>query len=592
MIVSIATAWNASVGGINAFNIELTRAIARTVDMPVVCGVTSASGEEIASACRDGVVLVVIPCDGDGKPQLESGETIMSAIGAEAPADVRLWIGHDLVSGEAAAAGAANHGGELALIHHMDYQSYQNFGGDRGNDAAGNQRRQIRLFQTPDAILFGVGSWLAYNVSRLGARKSHVIVPGFPGIVGVAERLPTDRLLAVTAGRFSEGTERLKRIGAALDGFATAVRDGVDLALLKRSSMTVLGVTEVEMQKDLHLRAETLAGRPINVIAARFDDDPTAVAELASVSDLVVVPSRHEGFGLVGWEAIGTETPLIIGDGTGLAHQLKTTLDGMEQGLVSILDLDGSDRDVQKIAEAVRRIAGDLEGAIGRARRLRSRLVSELSCDWTTAATDFLVATGMVSAAEAAGSSITADPPVNFGEERQNNFERCVELGASAVQGSTRRSVEIVAELRFGVTEIKVEDIEAELSLKRVTLEVRPRTGRLRMQERLGEGARSTPGLEAKAGGVWYVKPVDGDRLDRKMLGNESLCVVESTGEHSAVVDVEVTTSRQDIRCDISSKRRVSKAAEKVMAVFLKDCACKPVSGHVILSTAIVREQA
>lgn len=590
MIVTIASAWNASAGGINAFNIELTRALAKIANQPVICAVTGASDEDVRSAAQDNVTLVLVSASEDGKPAPNCAGEIMLSIPSDSPTEVQLWIGHDLVSGEAAANASASYGGKLALFHHMDYQSYQNFGGDRGDQAMANHRRQIKLFRDSPATLFGVGSWLTDNVARLGGRDAHTIIPGFPAIEAVPARVQTDRLLVVTAGRFSPSTEPLKRIGSALDGFAMAVRDGRDLSRLRHPTMTMLGVTETEMQTILHSRATTLAERPVNVIAAKFDDDPTAVAELASISHVVIVPSRHEGFGLVGWEAIGTGTPLILGEGAGLAHQLKLTLDGQEQGLVNILDLNGSERDSDQIALAIRRIAADVPTAIRRAARLRTQLKAELSCEWSTAANEVLIATGIITSSGSQDLCV-GDQPVIFVDDQQNHFERCVELGVSAVQGSTRRSVELVAELRFGVTEIEVEDIEAELALERVTLQVKPRTGRLRRADRLGEGKRETPGVKAQAGGVWIVEPIGGKHLDSKAMGDESLCVVESTGEHQAIVDVEVTTARRHIRCTLRSKRRLSKTVERVMGVFLKDCIYKPSSGHVVLSTATVREE-
>ncbi len=593
MIVTIASAWNASAGGINAFNIELTRALARVSGRRVCCAVTTVSDEDRLSARSDGVILVAIDSGVDGKPTDGAGSQAFQALHGSHAADVCLWIGHDLVSGTAASVAAASHGGRLALIHHMDYASYQNFRGDRGDEAVANSRLQMRLLGNPQATLFGVGRWLADNAARLGGRDAHVIIPGFPAFRGVNTRDRTDRLQVLTAGRFNVGTEPLKRIGTAIDGFALAVREGRDLALLERPTMIVLGTSGSDLQTMLHARATDVAGRPVNVVPAGFDDDPAAFAELASRAHLVVVPSRHEGFGLVGWEAIGTGTPLIIGSGAGLAHQLRMSLDGREQGLASILDLDGSDEDAGRIALAIRKVAADLPGALRRAESLRRHLAAEHACDWSTAATDLLAKVGLAEAAGRHDPSSSLQPSPTFRETGTNHVERCVELGVTAVQGSTRRSVELVAELRFGTTEIEIDNgnIEAEIALEKVTLEVRPRSGRLRRADRLGEGRRPVPGVRAKAGGVWLIEAADGRMLDAKVLGDDSLCVVESTGEHPAIVDVEVTVARRHIHCEIRSKRKLSGTAKKVMGVFLKECVRKPVSGHSVLSTAVVSEE-
>ena len=370
MIVTFASAWSASNGGINAFNFELSRALAKSTKQPLFCAVTDPSLEEIALAEKDGVTLIKVKATPDGKPSPDCADNIIEALSG-GNGTVQLWVGHDLISGDAAVRAASTHGGRLALVHHMDYLSYQNISGDRGDHTYDNYERQMKLFRTEEATLFGVGSWLTDNASRLGNRRAHCLVPGFPNISGSQHRVSTDRLMVVSAGRFDEKAEPLKQISSALDGFALALRHSTSFPMLQSATMSILGVDGTEDQKALHARAEELAGRPVNIVPAGFRNDPTAVARLASTSHLVVVPSRHEGFGLVGWEAIGTETPLIIGSNTGLAHLLRKTLDGREAGLVSIVKFDGSDQDRERISEAIQNVARDLSTALRRASTLR-----------------------------------------------------------------------------------------------------------------------------------------------------------------------------------------------------------------------------
>lgn len=588
MIVTLASAWSASNGGINAFNYELARALARTSRQQLVCAVTEISAEDVASAALEGITLIKVTGTEDGKPSPDSAREIIDALGSDNP--VRLWIGHDLVSGDAAVKAVAEHGGELALIHHMDYLSYQNITGDRGDGAYENNAHQTRLLQTTGATLFGVGHWLAVNAGRLGGRPAHCLIPGFPAVPGSTGRASMDRLLVVSAGRFDKKAEPLKRVGTALDAFAMAVRDGSDWPLLRSPTITMLGVDPSEDQKMLHARAAEIAGRPVNVVPAGFRNDPTAVARLASTSHLVIVPSRHEGFGLVGWEAIGTETPLIIGSNTGLANQLRKTLDGAEEGLVNILDLDGSARDGDRIARAIRKVAADLDGALRRAGKLKGSLKSELECSWSAAATTLLTAVGMMDGSGGLAPINAGRTATKFSDRPDNPYKRCVELNASAAQGSTRQSVEVIAELRFGVAKIKADDIDAQIALKKVTLGVTPRNGRIAKGDRLGEGARAVPGVEAHSGGIWVIEPTEGHHLTRRLLGSEALCVVESTGEDSAVIDLEVTADLQDVQCTLITGRKLTKNQRKVIDIFLKDCICHPVSGEVILSSTTLRE--
>lgn len=158
MIVLYATEWSPRQGGINAFNLGVGGAIAKISNKPVVCVVTAADDAERRSASTLGVELVVVDGDLDKRPTADGGAAVLAAareLGL--PASVDLWVGHDLITGFAAASAAEANGGTLALVHHMDYGSYQNLGGGAGDRTARNKKLQAKLFSTPDAIVFGVG---------------------------------------------------------------------------------------------------------------------------------------------------------------------------------------------------------------------------------------------------------------------------------------------------------------------------------------------------------------------------------------------------------------------------------------------------
>lgn len=594
MILFLATAWNASQGGINAFNIELARATARAGHR-VACAVTSIDDAARKNAADHGVCLIEVPSDQDGRPSIDCATAVVHALSRQDDDDrVQLWVGHDLITGEVAVRAAEQHGGALALIHHMDYIAYQNFGGERGNDAVANHKRQIELFSHPAAHIFGVGTYLKTNAARLAGREAHMLVPGFPAVVPSDMRSETTDLRVLTAGRFDVQTEPLKRIGTAVRGFARAVARGH--ALLRRlasPTMIVIGVEEGQRLKALVGEAEKLAGVPVNLVPAAFDQDPGAVAALAARSHLVVVPSRHEGFSLVGWEAIGTATPLIIGRGTGLAQLLETVLKGQADGLLQVLPFDGSDADEELIAQAILNVAENPVQWLERARLLRDRLEAELSCTWDDTALEFLMRAGVGQRQPLSASrrSRQTQADQSFVDAGKDHFPRCAEMRLSAAQGSSSQSLELVAELRFGITELAVDDIRADIGVKRAILEVKPRGSRLASAERLGEGNRSSPGVAARAGGAWILTSPENGTLLGRSLGAESLCIVENRSGTPLAVDVEVTAARADIICDITApKGRLSTATRKVMAVFLKEALWNRESENLILCQGQLRE--
>lgn len=595
MILFIATAWSAAAGGINAFNIELARATAR-IGHKVACAVTDFDQTAFEAASAEGVILFQIPADENGKPIVDCTGPIAEFLRAEGLEGVSLYVGHDLVSGPAAARASQQLGGQLALVHHMDYLSYQNFTGDRADDALANQKRQISLFSIANAHVFGVGTFLRDNAALLGECNAGMLVPGLPSMaVGTSrQRLADFRVLS--AGRFEMQTEQLKRIGTAVRGFARAVRDGrALLSQLSSPTMTIVGVEPGALGRDLFDQAATIAGVPVNIVPAGYDPDPQMVSKLSARSHLVVVPSRHEGFSLVGWEAVGTGTPLIIGRGTGLASLLNEILKGDEKGLVHVLPLDGSEADENLIAGAILEVAGNPADALDKARRLRTRIAAELCCTWEAAAEQLVSALDKDGkrAGHAATEGRAGAVAPEFTERCKDNFPRCVELGVSAAQGSTRQSLELIVELRFGITEFAHDGIRADIGINRATLEVRPRLARIARADRLGEGSRCLPGVEARAGGAWIINSSEEAVLLGRSLGTESLCLVEHSANEPLAVEVEVTAARNDVICNVTSaKGRLSTAQKKVMGIFLKDAMWKTETEHFILSSASLQERA
>src|SRR5690606_11724612 len=105
--------------------------------------------------------------DEERRPLADCSDEIVAYLAEHrATTAVDVWVGHDVISGEAALE-AAKTGGRAVLIHHMDFFDYQNLKGGSGEKAAKNHKRQSDLFSTEHAILFGVGTELANSAVRL-----------------------------------------------------------------------------------------------------------------------------------------------------------------------------------------------------------------------------------------------------------------------------------------------------------------------------------------------------------------------------------------------------------------------------------------
>lgn len=591
MIVLFGTEWGSQGGGISSFNTGLAQGLAELRPGRVACVVTKADHAQRRDALNAGVILFVVPQDENGFPIADKGRAV-AEINAGTGAEVELWVGHDVITGFAAASAAAALGGRLALIHHMDYPSYQNLGGGRGEDAISNHKRQIDLFCRPDAVLFGVGSWLRSNVETLGINEARLLVPGFPSI-RASQRRNTAQLQAVVAGRFTTKDEQLKRLTPAIEGFASAVaRSRKILPSLSQPSLKIIGLESQDRMLELEKLARDKAGGPVNIMPMGFDPDPKAAALLASRANLVIVPSAHEGFGLVGWEAIGTGTPLIIGRNTGLADQLQSTLDGVGNAGVQVVDLDGSEQDVQVLDAAVVKVAGDLLGALNSAARVRDRLVNQLGCTWLQTARDLLSGVDMLDDDRPALVPV-APVRASFAEvEPSDHLSRFLELRLSIGQSVSVDSMELIAEVRCGTIELEQDGWEIEVGLKRIALELSMKGARLSRSSRLGDPSRAYAGLEARSGGKWILSAQEGAVLINRVLGDESLAVVESSNEGPIRLSLDATAGRSDFHCEVRHEgKELRPTTERVLAAFIKEKMTSPGTSQITLSTAVVQEK-
>ena len=60
----------------------------------------------------------------------------------------------------------------------------------------------------------------------------------------------------------------------------------------------------------------------LNVVACKYTSERLLLWQRLTQCHVAVMPSRHEGFGLVGWEAISASIPLIVSKNSGLYQQL------------------------------------------------------------------------------------------------------------------------------------------------------------------------------------------------------------------------------------------------------------------------------
>ncbi|TAT84823.1 glycosyltransferase [Rhizobium ruizarguesonis] len=602
LIVLIATEWGPAEGGINAFNQSLAVALAKVggASVKIACAITGWSHDASVKAAKEGVMLIPVKGDDGGRPLETCGAEIVAWLASHGMTEsVSIWVGHDVVTGGAAVT-AADHGGRVALIHHMDYHDYQNLVPGRGDKTTRNHKHQTELFSTNDAIIFGVGSELAETASRLSLSdsKAGVLIPGFPP--SFKRNNSGDRSVrAFASGRFETNSEPLKqsRLAAAALGLAVKKSNGL-IEALGAASISFMGVEEARINSgELENLVFNEAGRHVNVVPGGFENDPGAIVDQLVQSNIAIMPSYREGFGLAGWEAIGCEVPLVLGRETGLFKFIEKTLGGAGTGCIAGIDLKGGDLhpdDKESVATAIMKIAKNLRKAKADAVALKKQLIAEHGCSWNNAADQFyahLEAENLVVARTSATPTDRLKYEDVFKYSHVNHFIECAELQVTTGQGSQPTDFEVLAELRFGTTAMQVSKLSVEVFLKQARLQVVPRGGNIR-GTRLGDPPHLLNGIEPRAGGVWAIgDPLGSDALHGKALGDESLCRIHAPTNTPSGATIELTAARQDIGCVFKSplgNKSPEKATEKVMQIFLQNCIVKDKSGYIVLSEATI----
>jgi hypothetical protein len=217
---------------------------------------------------------------------------------------------------------------------------------------------------------------------------------------------------------------KIKQGGLAVAGFASAVKGAFlnkgPAKLQENPQMRVIGIKEPEGDEEHALKelAFEKAGRQVNLIALPYDENREELLDELGRSNISMMLSWHEGFGLTGWEAIAGEVPLILSRQTGVWQLLQETLGKqIVEGYVRALEVRGREgdddtanflpQDEEAVREAIIDCTSKMEASRQAAAKLKQELKKELICTWTHTAKQFCDGLGIE------GSTRTTPIPVD-----------------------------------------------------------------------------------------------------------------------------------------------------------------------------------
>lgn len=324
----VADEWRSGSGGISTVNRELAIALAAAeVDAAVM--VPEASEDDLRSASEAEVSLVT-PARIPGLNDREA--LLLRPISSEPEWEPDFIVGHGRVLGAYAAAQQQQFFPRAKRIHfvHTDAEQLESakeyLGGPSRMSTADERRKLERDLASSAHLIAGVGPLLAESMSDqlIGQSPQARVVCFLPGLragIDFADSPPPIRNRVLLLGRAEDFQS--KGIDIVADALLRVV-DEWPVSRSHRPSLLVRGVApsyadEVKANLD-----RVFEGRVEYSLRPYSDSEDELVQDLGQ-SKVLVMPSRHEGFGLSAYEAIASGTPVLISAESGLAQLLRAS---------------------------------------------------------------------------------------------------------------------------------------------------------------------------------------------------------------------------------------------------------------------------
>jgi glycosyltransferase involved in cell wall biosynthesis len=383
-LIGLATAWGPLHGGINSFNFDFLRGFATAfISIKVICIVNDADDVAIEDAKLSGVELRRLPF----RPESEVlDSTLSDAVFNLFRDDIvdREWvcIGHDVFSGGLANALAELYGGRSAVIHHMSYDTYKSYESGSSKIARDKVKLQKAIFEKAN-IRLAIGPLLRNELyDWFGYGSCEMLIPSLAEIEPV--QVPS-KWTTILFGRFNPTTDRLKQTKLGLAGAARCEREarangGLAKKLREGTRIKMFGI-DPDDESMLREFIGKEAGAVLDIKALPFTENRIELFDELRRSSVALMPSWHEGFGLVGWEAIAAAVPIILGKDSGLFRFLDEEFPGIGTGCVTAIDICGSEvdpyyreQDVEVLSKAIMELAADEQRAKRKAQNLKHLL--------------------------------------------------------------------------------------------------------------------------------------------------------------------------------------------------------------------------
>lgn len=384
-LLVVATEWDSRHGGLSTFNRDLCAALAGA-GARVVCYVPEATTEEKRRASEVNVEIVEALTMPGTKDTALLFQPPVLPVGFVPD----VVVGHDRITGAASVALSRYHysGSKRILFIHTspeEIEWHKEPGADStsATRAAERKREQLGLAEGCDLVV-AVGPHLAseFGTDLHGAGipvSIMELVPGLPDCPrNTAGTLPSS-VRCLILGRVED--YQLKGLDLAAKAFGRVVakwKQGNPPKLVVRGAPAG---TDAALMKRI---ADDSSPTELDIVIRHYSANETEIRNDLREASLVLMPSKKEGFGLVGLEAIACGVPTLISAQSGLAETVARCAPRLADEWILPVTGDA----VTKWADSIELLLTEREGAFARAAILRKQLDEEL--DWRRSAMEIL----------------------------------------------------------------------------------------------------------------------------------------------------------------------------------------------------------
>ena len=310
-VIILASEWGSSKGGLSTINRVLAIQLAKFPGIKVTFFLPKCCDKNKAEALSHGVSIV----EAERRPGYEELDWLSSP-----PDDLQIdvVVGHGVKLGKQAQFIRKSHKCRWVQVVHTDPEELGMFKCYENPISKGEQKHyvEVELCQMADLVV-GVGPKLTETFRKYlcwckNDQDVFELTPGVFADFACGEQVPVQRkhFSVLVFGRGDAEDFELK-------GFDIAARSVASLP-----DVTLVFVGAPDGKHDGIAKRFLDLGIPANRLRVRGYTDREALKRLFCEVDLVLMPSRTEGFGLTGLEGLSAGLPVIVSKNSGFGEAL------------------------------------------------------------------------------------------------------------------------------------------------------------------------------------------------------------------------------------------------------------------------------